>query len=967
MGAAEDRYTYGDALMADLDENELEDATPSEVADQWLNEHNSNGSFPSRSEQSDDDNVQSSSGQSSSMEEALQNYFSENPLLSELVPPAPSPTDGHLDIGLEPNYSINAIRSLMNRIEVWDVGKETTACLASVVILGKDEGSLGINEATIRLRDLKQPAAILLCDPDLELQDLKLRNAVFTSWHDLGIPVWEQDDGDDIDRHFRNPRSLEQVKTNLNEERIEITKAEAIFLHDIVFTSGEISMTGIQAEIESRRMIKSVSPTLLPLSPPYSPPPVEASLLEFELTSTPENLMAVEALDVAKRLEAQDEQHDHSSTHVLQSEQLSDFRPPYSPFRTSSIFPSSPTSRKLQSKVELPLTPRNGSDSSSALASGNGRLPDIGSLLPLPDSDVSALDSQNAERHLRDFVKDAARPFADIVTARLEDEELSAVDTIMRVPVPAINTAPPAPPWAMPEDTKTTQGRLAAARANLPPIIEEVIENYGRWGGVSKLERSMTWSAFPVRLGKTKVNEDLDDDDSAAKYLASIAFDDKFDIQALIARTEHLKILDDHDSDDDDLETESLEGYDIEKLDDEQHQRRLHLEANLTKVTALLATPKIDRMTAVPASNDIQPLKSDMQSLLRKRKLQLEESSLKIAKITGASEGEATTATIVHNPRTTAGPPSRVGELLGAGDLSYFMKLQGGTRVPSPPAKTTGTVTQVSVPAAVMVVPEVLEPVPMPVIPLPQLQNLKSPIQVIFSTKLFANRVLIRSLQSQLPMLEMIERSNLLATECDIVLSLGTALILTTLQKMKQKPLPGQHDHFGLRERVTGLSSRYETVIVLVSEGKDGLTHSNEMDDRDCSAVTEFMAFGSSLATMVEVYFVPGGMAELYRWLAAIISQRAGVEGVKLLQDETQWERFLRVVGLDAFAAQAVLGRVNQLGLSPDAHGLGLLLQMSEEQRMRLLGQWMGGDMNASRVEEAAGGPWSMSPPVALK
>jgi len=138
-----------------------------------------------------------------------------------------------------------------------------------------------------------------------------------------------------------------------------------------------------------------------------------------------------------------------------------------------------------------------------------------------------------------------------------------------------------------------------------------------------------------------------------------------------------------------------------------------------------------------------------------------------------------------------------------------------------------------------------------------------------------------------------------LADEADIILSPATGILCTTLQKIKQRALPGQVGHAGVRERIQTIAARYERLIVYVSEGKSTNTGPvsdlHALDDRDCEALVSLTGFAATLNADVQITYVAGGEEELARWIVAA-TVRFGVnaagtdgtpEGVKLLQDET--------------------------------------------------------------------------------
>lgn len=243
-------------------------------------------------------------------------------------------------------------------------------------------------------------------------------------------------------------------------------------------------------------------------------------------------------------------------------------------------------------------------------------------------------------------------------------------------------------------------------------------------------------------------------------------------------------------------------------------------------------------------------------------------------------------------------------------------------------------------------------------LPVPTLRIPVAPISVIVSSNVLKNRKLIRHIELQLPGLKLIERdftahntvtwlpnsvtrspiSSPLDSEADLIVSPFTGIILTTLQKIKQKPLPGQKTKPAIRSQLEKVSLRYEKLVVLVSEGRvDEST--NGLDKNDCNAFSEFVGFALGLDATVTVQFVGGGEETLFKWLVNSIVQHAATES-SLLEEETHWELFLRRAGMNAFAAQSITAAIkatetgglvtNKSGQS----GLAAFVQMERQQRI---------------------------------
>ncbi|KAK3487607.1 uncharacterized protein B0T23DRAFT_322770 [Neurospora hispaniola] len=215
--------------------------------------------------------------------------------------------------------------------------------------------------------------------------------------------------------------------------------------------------------------------------------------------------------------------------------------------------------------------------------------------------------------------------------------------------------------------------------------------------------------------------------------------------------------------------------------------------------------------------------------------------------------------------------------------------------------------------------------------------------------------------------------------EADFVLSPATGIVVTTMVKLRQKPLPaapGQQQQQQLQQQPTfhnvveNVAIRHERLIVLISEGNK---HSETMDplsQSDAKALAEFQCFASALQaqTDVYVYYVGGGTETLAKWVAATICDY-GTEAQEwqsiLLPVETGWELFLRRAGMNVFAAQVVLGMLRVPddevaigGKEGKLYGLPAFLMMSKDERAEKFAEIFGGRRLLDAVSAVVDEPW---------
>jgi hypothetical protein len=225
----------------------------------------------------------------------------------------------------------------------------------------------------------------------------------------------------------------------------------------------------------------------------------------------------------------------------------------------------------------------------------------------------------------------------------------------------------------------------------------------------------------------------------------------------------------------------------------------------------------------------------------------------------------------------------------------------------------------------------------------------------------------------------------------DMILNPKTCLTYTNLQALSQKNLPGQKPKpNALQIRLRAMALSFETVFVLISMPvsctSNALTQLSMMGD--------FAALCGSLVSGSTGRIVPlwipsnaGGGAgrqidtPLFVWTWSLIclhafdskvpssdSTQPGT-AIPVIQDETVWELFLCKAGLNAMAAQVVLGMLRkpanalerlQQNLSAGEErswGLGKFVSMGREQRTKMFGPVVGVN-NVERLNTTFAASW---------
>jgi len=747
-----------------------------------------------------------------------------------------------------------------------------------------------------------------------------------------------------------------------------------------------------------------VSPPLLPVTPPYSPSAPAAEAMQIELTSTPEDLIAKDAAAAEKE--------------ILDSHQTMDITPLHGPlFNAQEIFAaidsytavpssSSPLARKrLRSLyLEPPLTPHAPVETTSSDESSSAKRakkvhfdPGLVALLPnvqLESSDtLSGISGQQAME-----LQDTILREAESVQLELQNEQLVDIDTTLRVGVPELEPIQPQPPWESHGSNEADGTSSRAQQTTMRHLSKGFLKDTRKWAGVAKLERTLLWAPFPFHLAKVDLREQFDSDCSLNEFMADMVLDDNtgdIDVQPMVVRDTQR-----HESDDEEIEPALFEEDDPEGCAAEEVQE-----------------PGPERAFTMPLSI--------YQALLSTNRLEtLDRTSTHVERVVSAPP--------VMPITTTSRTSAATANLMQGDGLDHFMQLRGkAPRLPKPVGEDRALLSALSAPkpnmapAAVMV-PQVdnrqaqeSESARIS-IPVPEVKRFathhKVPI-IVSSTFEAGNRQLLRILQTTLPSIDICDRdavpaplfgsssSNSQTEEADLTISPSTGVILTTLQKLKQKPLPGQQPSLtsSLRARIVSTAPLYERLIILVKESSSSSSSNpsqpenasasaaptstvNSLDNLDCTALADLTAWTTTTflsAPEVQILYIPGGDSEAANWLASAISHHHHQEILgahmttttpangnnnknddefRFMPDETMWERWLRAAGLNAFAAQVVLRRLRLRDHPPSAKsetrfGLQALIAMSPEECAEVFGGLLGGE-RVLRVSEALDGGW---------
>ena len=622
---------------------------------------------------------------------------------------------------------------------------------------------------------------------------------------------------------------------------------------------------------------------------------------------------------------------------LLDSDSIGDI---YTPLKGIRDLPSSPPEERVpipKLRVEVPLVlseSPSGSLWKRKSVSFNEALTEIIPNLPgaLPELERDAMiDDIDA------FFDATIKPIALKAERRIEQEQLQEADTTRRISVPIMDFSLPVAPWNIP----LQRSRSDSADITQDRILQEVktlhFKNHA-WLLSGKAERELQWTPFAAAIGKVESQETIHDDGTLATFLTQPHCIDTY---TLTWKLEGLRLLDEvRRHDEEELEEGSLpEGKDLESL---VRKRKLDLRDDEQASSASRPNRMKASQTFRILAYDNLPHLGSLGDFIHAR--------------TGADR-ESFDSVKQDPPINTIGQEQAIDK--------------GCHQSQDQPTGESWTVAS-------------------PIAPLPEIMTPGKRQAFIVSATFLRDRKLVRQIQRMFPLAELIERDwslhvsprpvlralnsgqptaslDTMADEADIIMSPSTGLIWTTLQKIKQQALPGQAARSIIRERVRRTASKYGRLIVLISDyrqpsGYDQSRPRSAFDISDCEAVAHFTAFCYSLEDETQAIFVAGGSEELSRWIVTVMIKYSGSNSnIRLIQDETLWEVFLRRAGMNAFAAQAILGKLNEKIMEESGSsdfGLTAFVKMSEVERFAKFEGMLGGIRLLSRINKVLDAKW---------
>ncbi|THY47219.1 hypothetical protein D6C99_05844 [Aureobasidium pullulans] len=623
----------------------------------------------------------------------------------------------------------------------------------------------------------------------------------------------------------------------------------------------------------------------------------------------------------------------------------------------SDSYTTSPLKRKRPEdfKVEVPLSPALLSSSptkKTKIVTFSDELcttiPDYAKPFPLGDSN-------SADERYDEALKKVLKASAESAVSAIENEQLTQADSTLRVEIPTIDQSGPLPPWEMFSRNQLGFGTSIEAQQQMISMLRrETISPREVWSGVVRINRAMTrWRPFDTRLSDLPKEEitcdDLDDFKNEEPQDTTSGW-----------KLDGLRILDACEDDDEAIEFADMPII-LERLGSTETmpEGKAWSEKGGPKLAAMLQPRQplfpLSRVAMHTPLEGLKPHKSPAypQPLLGNtfsasssldRFMQIQTGKKASPKVSEESRLQATTSPI-HIAKPTSKFAARIS------DSESLQNPRSLTSKVSPSMQSM-----------------------MPSIHLPSLPDPVPPRTFVLSSTMFDRRALIKHIERLNPTAEYIERDfasarslrgvssqTSEADEADMILAPGHGILLTTLQKLIQKNLPGQVTRNVVRERIVQLARRYERLIVMVHEDRAG-SQQRPLDSRESGEIVSLVNFCAAQSYEIQVMYIPGDEIALAIWIVASMV-RFGLNDpeVQLLQDETSWELFLRKAGMDVFAAQVILIKLKVPDSVPSPsdkrqYGLPAFVMMGEAERLRRFGGLFGGEKILRKVSMAIDG-----------
>lgn len=536
-------------------------------------------------------------------------------------------------------------------------------------------------------------------------------------------------------------------------------------------------------------------------------------------------------------------------------------------------------------KVEGPLTPPILSDSPMKKLKSVSFPETLHQFIPDAPWTRSFHDEEDdlndgSEIDFDELFKDIA-PYHRQAMHKVENEKLLGPDTTARVGIPDVDFTLPVAPWNEYSQRKgakhgPSDTELCAQAQFLLRTKREDLKAAKSWHGLSSLDRGLPWGILITKTSKINLDEQLHGETEFSKIHADITGGNIATSSSQVWKTEGLRIIDEEDEDE-------IEPEDIEERRDMEaliRKRKLEIEEEAPEVSQKRTISQLPPHSQYARAQDMLGSHQWDNGMPTARK----SEGMRFKTL---QHKEPISQALADRHKAFLAPTANSNDLMFGGfsatsALHKFMETRGKV-IEFDNTKRAGTDRPTKDVSAAMsrtlpvrsressqdhITSASHQPLASRTLPrLPEIPQHLAPCSFIVSSTFLQQRSLVKQIEQLHQEAELVyrdyEQPHSPAKEADILLSPSTGLILTTLQQIKQQPLPGQPDRSPVKERMTMLHLRYERLLVVISEG---LSHEMEShgtsrpeDSRDKDALTRFEAFASHLEGEVVIKYVPGG------------------------------------------------------------------------------------------------------------
>ncbi|KAH9897199.1 hypothetical protein F4778DRAFT_783304 [Xylariomycetidae sp. FL2044] len=863
------------------------------------------------------------------------------------------------------------IPSMFQLHEKLDASNESSELLqTSLAISDHDDPDLKatVQRSRRECASLKVEEPLLRSDPDFDHDEYvrSMDTHMSANLDQINLPYERLDELKGEGARFPEVacRYKTQIDAEIHDERIEIHRNTLHHLQSMLRTDFD--------EDDQRKMLEE--PTMswracrtLTLTPPLSPllpsdsyfiPDAEAC--EVPILSDPDSLLQGDLEEAERNLMQQNDTGDRSS--FLEGE-----LPTLSPLLKTPPLLDRNLPKMSCLKVESPLTPQGNAPTSCDIQ------------FPTSEVDKSLdLDGLSEDKRWTECVrashatKDPNGVFSDELLSMLEGESTSLMrkmeqqrldnaDAVARVDIPVVDFSIPEPAWR----------KLPFEAAAQLAWIRETYDVFdiSTWKSSASSAKTLNWVPFSNRMGEVAIQETFADAPMLGTSLQFPGEDDIPTSASYVWKQPGLSILREPEDDTDEDQLQPVKTRPEEKsLDSLIRKRARENSEDQTQNTEQPSSPSPVDLLEVPDWQSL-PTHENVKRGTQTSGLLLGINDQSATSTLLSNYVEFRTAKKQKNGKSSFFPNAAKSDLHVSGASSKPQRVSA----PGGAAKRSG-------------LPVAIQPMTvMPAAPCPPSSLPLTPAKIIKALTL--SRKLFAGIEKLYPAVNIIERDfnrwdkvawdpnsisrspvvSPLAAEADVIVSPVTGIVVTTLLTALQKPLPGHKGQAAIRERISSVAARYERLIILVSQNNSDDESTRDLTSHECASYTEFLGFVTALDTNAQAYYIGGGGDTLIKWLVFFIgryaAEAASIHDL-LIEDESCWEVFLRRAGMNAYAAQGILGilKTPQSTAGEEngsEYGLPVFLRLTPEERIERYGGLLGGARVLDRVNKVLERSWT--------